>query len=225
MEDAGIVSDSSQNSDSKQPSFVSQAAMSDSGSDMTPANNRARERSCLNPHVTQSQFKIGKKASIIPLGVALKRDGIGTSSTNVAAFIDYDDKRNDLIEEDDEDSDDSFIPPEKQHRCILPHYSRIKLYWDLTIMGLAIWNSFEIPINVSFEPPMMRHWAFRIIEHTIDVLFALDIIVNFRTSYQCPRVGVQPKKNCLALLQRQVYDRFLGHYPLRVSWVPLFLRK
>uniref|UniRef100_A0A7S3K652 Cyclic nucleotide-binding domain-containing protein n=1 Tax=Euplotes crassus TaxID=5936 RepID=A0A7S3K652_EUPCR len=50
-------------------------------------------------------------------------------------------------------------------------------------MGLAIWNCFVIPIEVSFNPEVLDFFLFYIIDSFIDLMFLLDIFINFRTSY------------------------------------------
>lgn len=50
-------------------------------------------------------------------------------------------------------------------------------------MGLAIWNCFIIPIEVSFRPDSFDNVGFTIIDAFIDLMFFLDILINFRTSY------------------------------------------
>ena len=71
----------------------------------------------------------------------------------------------------------------RKRNCRISHTSQFKVKFDLFVMLFAIWNSFEIPINIAFEPEAMSHWMFRIIEHFIDLVFFMDIVINFRTTY------------------------------------------
>lgn len=71
----------------------------------------------------------------------------------------------------------------KKARWILRNNSPLKVKWDLIIMLLATWNCFTIPVNVAYNPIMMQHWMFDITNSLIDILFLIDIAINFRTSF------------------------------------------
>ena len=58
-----------------------------------------------------------------------------------------------------------------------------RLWWDLFIMVLAVYNWFAIPIQVSFDPPGMENTFIIVLNSIIDLLFAVDIFVMFRTTY------------------------------------------
>jgi hypothetical protein len=45
-----------------------------------------------------------------------------------------------------------------------------------------MWNSFTIPIDIAFEPKMFLSEPNKILNHIIDVIFAVDIILHFRTT-------------------------------------------
>lgn len=58
-----------------------------------------------------------------------------------------------------------------------------KTKWDLVIIFLAIYNSFQIPFEIAFDPEKMKSPGFIALNTTIDLVFLLDIIVNFRTTF------------------------------------------
>ena len=58
-----------------------------------------------------------------------------------------------------------------------------KTKWDLIIIFLAIYNSFQIPFEIAFDPEDMKLPAFYVVNSLIDLVFLLDIIVNFRTTF------------------------------------------
>ena len=58
-----------------------------------------------------------------------------------------------------------------------------KTKWDIFIIVLAVYNSFQIPFEIAFEPEEMKSAKFFVFNTMIDLCFAFDIIVNFRTSY------------------------------------------
>ena len=59
-----------------------------------------------------------------------------------------------------------------------------KLRWDLVIIFLSIYNSFMIPLQFAMPSTMDRIHSITVIDHIVDVLFAIDIMIMFRTSYQ-----------------------------------------
>jgi uncharacterized membrane protein (DUF485 family) len=58
-----------------------------------------------------------------------------------------------------------------------------KTIWDMFIISIAIYNCFSIPLKIAFEPPILETPLFEIADYIIDLLFVLDIVVAFRTTY------------------------------------------
>ena len=58
-----------------------------------------------------------------------------------------------------------------------------KTKWDLVIIFLAIYNSFQIPFEIAFNPEKMKSPGFIALNTSIDLVFLMDIIVNFRTTF------------------------------------------
>ena len=56
-------------------------------------------------------------------------------------------------------------------------------------MALACWNSFSIPFFVAFSVPVEDDLYMFTINSSIDFLFFVDIVFNFRTSYFNQRTG------------------------------------
>ena len=56
-------------------------------------------------------------------------------------------------------------------------------------MIFATWNCFTIPITVAFEPGVAETIYFFLFNSFIDIVFLLDIFVQFRTSFLHPRTG------------------------------------
>ena len=65
----------------------------------------------------------------------------------------------------------------------------MRVRWDLFVMLLATWNCFSIPFNVAFEPAVMDTWIFVVSNSVIDLLFLLDILVSFRTTFINQKTG------------------------------------
>jgi len=71
----------------------------------------------------------------------------------------------------------------KKHRCLCHSYSRPRIYWDIFIMIVATFVSFFVPYTVAFNNSAGDFDTFDIIDMLIDIVFLIDIIVNFRTTY------------------------------------------
>jgi len=76
---------------------------------------------------------------------------------------------------------------------MLKHNQPFRLRWDLFVMVLAIYNCISIPFNASFAPDAII-W-YEIWEGIVDVCFAVDIIINFRTTYVNSQSGLEVNSN------------------------------
>ena len=45
-----------------------------------------------------------------------------------------------------------------------------------------MWSCFTIPIELAFQPPFLEQYANNILNTVIDVVYILDIFINFRTT-------------------------------------------
>jgi hypothetical protein len=68
------------------------------------------------------------------------------------------------------------------------HDARSRMTWDIIVILLALWNCIYIPIDVAFKPDKSQGMV--ISDSVIDVCFAVDIIINFMTTYINPKTGV-----------------------------------
>jgi len=58
-------------------------------------------------------------------------------------------------------------------------------------MIVSIWNCFMIPVDIAFQPPALEGLLAVVINYIIDVIFGIDIVLNFRTSYIIEATGVE----------------------------------
>lgn len=102
--------------------------------------------------------------------------------------------------------------------CLIVKMNDIrKTYWDLLIIICAVYNCFVIPIDIAFNAPLLDGKFFFILNSVIDILFLVDILVAFRTTYFDTHSGdevLDGKKTAIAYLK----DRFVIDF---VSTVPL----
>jgi heme/copper-type cytochrome/quinol oxidase subunit 4 len=92
--------------------------------------------------------------------------------------------------------------------CLCQRQSNMRLRWDLFIILLAIYNSFEIPFTVAFPGTDLDNKYMKYAGNIIDVLFFVDIIVNFRTSIFNPKTG-EEVTNWHSLAMSYLKGRFL----------------
>ena len=67
--------------------------------------------------------------------------------------------------------------------------SPFRIRWDLFVMALATWNCFSIPFIVAFTPELSSNPVILYLNYLIDVIFFLDIVLNFRTTYFSGKTG------------------------------------
>jgi hypothetical protein len=58
-----------------------------------------------------------------------------------------------------------------------------RISWDLFLMLLAIWNALSIPFFIAWQPSYENSWSLFFINTLIDLIFCVDIVLNFFTSY------------------------------------------
>lgn len=61
--------------------------------------------------------------------------------------------------------------------------------WDLLIIILALYNCISIPYEVCYGSAFTESVGLDVFEYSIDVLFFVDILINFRTTYVNPKTG------------------------------------
>jgi len=85
--------------------------------------------------------------------------------------------------------EDSTIQKLSKKRCIFRSGDGMRVNWDLLIIFLAVYSCFIVPIQVAFEPSFASSLFFQIPDLSVNVIFLLDIVINFRTTYIHPKTG------------------------------------
>ena len=67
--------------------------------------------------------------------------------------------------------------------CIISPHSIFKMWWDLTILVIVIYQAITIPIKIGFEDKMPSQQQI-IFDLALDGLFLIDIIINFMSAYE-----------------------------------------
>jgi hypothetical protein len=88
--------------------------------------------------------------------------------------------------------------------------------WDMFIIFLAIYNSVSIPLTIAFEPKDMSTTAFQILDSCIDLIFLIDIIIAFRTTFIDTKIGreiIDPVAIALNYVNNGLFIDFVSSMP------------
>ena len=69
---------------------------------------------------------------------------------------------------------------------IILHYSPYKACWDWLILALTFYTSIMVPFNSSFRNKTMDDMALLVVDSIVDIVFFIDIIFNFQTTFVGP---------------------------------------
>lgn len=58
-----------------------------------------------------------------------------------------------------------------------------RIYWDFVVILLAVYTSLAVPMEIAFRPPWLLSNVFYIFNSAVDFIYAIDIIICFRTTY------------------------------------------
>jgi hypothetical protein len=77
----------------------------------------------------------------------------------------------------------------KHRHCMFRSGDGFRVKWDIFIMLLAIYSCFIVPVQFSFDPEFAKGLVFILADLTVNVIFFIDIIVNFRTTFIHRKTG------------------------------------
>lgn len=66
---------------------------------------------------------------------------------------------------------------------IILHYATFKAIWDWIILFLTFYTAIMVPYNVAFKNKTMDAVALLVVDTIVDVVFFIDIVLNFHTTY------------------------------------------
>ena len=67
--------------------------------------------------------------------------------------------------------------------------SQAKIKWELFVLLLALWNLFYVPYNFAFNSDLGNEYLTDAVNIIIDLLFMMDVFVNFRTTLINEKTG------------------------------------
>jgi len=134
-------------------------------------------------------------------------------------------------QEDEEETDNEFGSEAKpMSKCdrYFPNFfiqetGEFRKYWEILVICLALYNALVIPIQIFFQPNPV--WvstdAIRCTDAVVDLLFLIDIIFEFRTTYLEPKLGVEVREPGL-IAKRYIQGRFFIDFISSVPFNALF---
>ena len=116
-------------------------------------------------------------------------------------------------------------PETHLHPCTIRHDSLFKAVWDWLILALVIFTAIEIPYSVAFLIPLQgSKWSnfdkatpLLVFNLLVDVMFIVDILINFRTTFINPstdEVVSAPRQIALHYLKSWFVVDFVAAIPL-----------
>jgi hypothetical protein len=72
---------------------------------------------------------------------------------------------------------------------IIKAQGKMRLSWDIFIIMLSVYQAISIPLTISFDPDSFNRPALKTMSSIIDLIFTLDIVLRFRTTYIDPVSG------------------------------------
>lgn len=68
-------------------------------------------------------------------------------------------------------------------KWIISHKNKKKQVWDLMILFFATLNTIFVPLMIAFEPPELQTTLFTVFDIIVEIIFIIDIILMFMTSF------------------------------------------
>ena len=74
---------------------------------------------------------------------------------------------------------------DRDNPYIIRYNSKFKRRWDMSVILMVIWNLYFIPLHAAFyyENPDDIDSGMRLIDDFMDVLFIVDVVINFRSTF------------------------------------------
>lgn len=91
------------------------------------------------------------------------------------------------------------------NRFLIHPNSWFKIVWDLIVIVMSVYNSIIIPYEFAYS--IDSHIGWEIFDYFIDVLFWIDIFINFRTIYR-DKTDTEVKDGKKIAINYVLYGRF-----------------
>lgn len=106
-----------------------------------------------------------------------------------------------IVIEDEHEHDqyqigDAELIKNKRKRCIIYPDSSIKSYWNLVLTLLLLYTASYMPYGISFVDT--TYYDLVVFEVCVDMLFIVDVFLNFFTAYEDNRLGIETRYHRIA---------------------------
>ena len=111
----------------------------------------------------------------------------------------------------------------KSTRWLFRYNAGWRIYWDLFMILLALYNWFVIPVQVAFDPPSLDNVTTTVIDALVDFLFGVDIFIMFRTTFLDTYTGeeiIDGKRIAINYLKGRFWFDFLATLPFDLIQFP-----
>jgi hypothetical protein len=86
---------------------------------------------------------------------------------------------------------------------IILHYCTFKTVWDWVILLLTFYTSLLVPYHAAFKSKSLDDVSLLVVDSIVDVIFFIDIILNFHTTYvHTSRLKHVDRTRCLLMIDR-----------------------
>lgn len=139
------------------------------------------------------------------------------NSNDEASLID----KLELYSDDNEGKDDGQV---QQGFLIFRAHNAWRLRWEFFVLMIAVWNGFSVPYNVAFYGVGRSSVAWFIVNTMTDVIFFIDLLINFRTTYLSSRTNEEifdGKKIAIQYLKGRFWIDLIATVPIDYIVEPL----
>lgn len=70
----------------------------------------------------------------------------------------------------------------KRRMFLIRVNDRFRTLWDIIIIVMSLYNCFVLPVDIAFKPSALESEVIDVFNVIIDIIFAIDIFLNFRTT-------------------------------------------
>lgn len=127
----------------------------------------------------------------------LKKDRLKDQIDNSEKEYDYQESSEEDDDSDIEEAKSKIKKPQQEFQLIEAKFpatmiktqGKMRLQWDLMIIVFSVYQAFSVPLDIAFEFDYSNSPEVRTANSVIDLMFIMDIIFRFRTTYIDPISG------------------------------------
>ena len=82
----------------------------------------------------------------------------------------------------------------KKRNYLFQHTSKLIKRWEIIVIAIACANCFQVPLEIAMNLETFESTLYRAIGFLIDLIFVIDILVNFNTTIEQSEKVVYERK-------------------------------